>query len=335
MKKKISLLGSDLNKEVYAYICRNVPIALEKTPSVVRDIIVLEEDFLHLEELTGENIQGIIGSRMFRGLVLQLDYKGKKLTLSNASDYPGPSEKGFKEIDITIEKHKPYIYSSIIHESGDTIALKLLVDTGAALPFLIFLDTHPSLSIPDHYVKGNLGKGLGGDIEGYLSKVRLLKFTPYFEFRNVITSFQHLDPNLDQQIFLSRNGLIGNPILSRFDIIMNMLSSKMYLRAHKNYNKEFKYDKSGMVIYAFGPDLDNYYVKDVIVSSPAWNAGIRKGDMIKKIGIWPAGFYSLGHILRKMKGRDGKKIRMTLERNGVKYKTSFVLLDFLAKKAKK
>lgn len=334
-EKKINLIGSDLNREVYAYICRNVPIALENTPSLIRDIIVLEEDFLHLEELTGENIQGIIGSRMFRGLVMQLDYKKTKLHLYNAMNYPGPPDDDYKEVDITIQKHKPYINSTIINETGDSIQLSLLIDTGAALPFLIFLDTHPSLKIPDHYVKGNLGKGLGGDIEGYLSKVRKLQFTPHFEFKNIITSFQHIDTTIDPKIYLSRNGLLGNPILSRFDIILNLVNSKMYLKAHKNYNKEFKYDKSGMVIYAFGPELNNYYVKDVIEKSPAWNAGIRKGDMIKKIGIWPANFFSLGHILKKMKGRDGKKINVTMERNSVKYKTSFVLIDFLSKKESK
>lgn len=329
-EKRINLVGSDLEKEVYAFICRNVPLRLESTKTVERDIIVLEEDFLHLEELTGTSIHGILGTRFFRGLVTEIDYKKKKLILHNASRFKAPRKDEFKKIPIEIRHYKPYINSSIKNADGEIINLTLLVDTGAALPFLLFVNTHPSLDLPMNFVRGNLGKGLGGDIEGYLSKVNLLQMTPYFEFSNIITSFQRVDMTIDSSIYRGRNGLIGNPILERFHVIIDFVTQNMYLKASKNYNKEFKYDKSGLVIYAFGPELNSYYIKDVIVGSPAWMAGIRPGDMIKGMGFWPIGFYSLEHILNRLKGRDGRKIRMRLERNGVKFKTSFRLKDFLA-----
>lgn len=332
-EKRINLVGSDLNRQVYAYICRNVALSLKNTPTVERDIIVLEEDFLHLEELTGKPIHGIIGSRFFRGLVMELDYKKSRLVLHDGSLFRPPAK--FKQFDLSIEKHKPYLSAQINTESGDSIPLKLLLDTGAALPFLLFLDTHPSLEIPDYFVKGNLGKGLGGDIEGYLSKVNDLELFGSYNFSNLVTSFQELGQDIDPDILMNRNGLIGNPILERFKLIIDFVNSKIYLQARKNYNKEFEYDKSGLVIYAFGADLDNYYIKDVIVDSPAYEAGIRRGDMIKRIGLWPANFYSLGHILKKLKGRDGKRIKMHLERNGVRYKTSFILRDFLSPRQEK
>ncbi len=329
--KRINLVGSDLEQQVYAYICRSVPLSLPKTPTVLRDIIVLEEDFLHLEELTGESIHGIIGSRFFRGLTLQIDYKKEHLTLHDGSSFMLKDKDKYIEVPIRIDKHKPYLDGKIAQASGELIDLNLLVDTGSALPFLLFLNTHPSLQIPDHYVRGNLGKGLGGDIEGYLGKVDKLQFGPDFEFSSLITSFQNLNPNLDPEVYRHRNGLIGNPILERFELVLDFVHSTMYLKPGKNYDKEFEYDKSGLVIYAFGNDLSNYYIKDVIEGSPAYNAGIRKGDMIKKIGIWPAGFYSLGGILRKLKSKKNRKIKMVLERNSVRYKTSFRLKDYLEK----
>lgn len=331
-EKKISLIGSDLDKEVYAYISRNVPLKIENTTTIERDIIVLEEDFLHLEELTGEAIHGIIGSRILRGLVLELNYKKSKIILHNGAQFSPPDCDNCITQDIQIRKHKPYIKSKLITDVSDTIDVNLLVDTGAALPFLLFLKTHPSLQIPEFYVKGNLGRGLGGDLEGYLSKVRQLQLTNEFVFDNIITSFQDIDENLDPAVYLNRNGLIGNPILSRFHVWIDFVKSRITLKAQKNFKKEFKYDMSGMVIYAFGPELNNYYVKDVIRNSPAYKAGIREGDMIKRIGLWPANFYSLSNIIKKMKSRKGRKIKLTMERNGVKFKTSFRLEDFLSQR---
>lgn len=325
--KKISLIGSDLNKEVFAFITRSIPIQLSGCKTVNRDVIILEEDFLFLEEITGKPIHGILGSRFLRGLVLDINYKRKKIKLIN-SQFFEPPQKEYSKIDIQAEGHKPYYKSQIITAQGDSIPANLLIDTGSALPFMIFLDSHPSLNLPENIIKGKLGKGLGGNLEGYLGKVKSLELGP-FQFKSLITRFQKLDESNDVQIYKYRNGLIGNPILSRFHFILDMVRSELYLKPNKNYNKKFKYDKSGLTIYAFGNKLDNYYIKNVIKGSPADEAGIKEGDILKKIGFFPANFNTLESITKKFEKKEGKKFKLTLERNGVRYKTHIILRDML------
>jgi len=327
-EKKISLVGSDLDKEVLAYISRNIPIQLEECKTVLRDIIILEEDFLHLEEITGKPIHGILGSRFLRGLVLDIDYRKQKLSLINSALFTPPSEKIFKKIDLKFSGHKPYIESYIINSTGDTISANLLIDTGSALPFLIFIDSHPSLQLPENFIKGNLGKGIGGELEGFLGKVRLLNLDAY-QFSSLITRFQAIPDNIDKKIFQYRNGLIGNPILSRFRVMIDFVKNEMYLRPNKKYDKTFNYDKSGLTIYAIGENLDEFYIKDIIEGSPADIAGIKKGDMLKKIGFWPSHFYTLGDISKKFEKKEGRKYKLTLERKGVRYKTHMILRDML------
>lgn len=333
--KRINLVGSDLEREVFAYICRNTSLYLENCKSVTRDIIVLEEDFLHLEELTGETIHGIIGSRFFRGLILDIDYKKEKLKLINGSRSIQYHLNNYEEIDLEIKGHKPYLTGKMKVPGGEEIDLNLLVDTGSALPFLAFMDTHPSLNLPDQFIKGNLGKGLGGNIEGYLSITQQLKISKNYGFSNLITSFQNIPDGVDSTTYRSRNGLIGNPILARFHVVIDFVKNKMFLKPNRNYNKEFDYDKSGLTVYAFGPHLNNFYVKDVISGSAGDLAGIQKGDMIKRIGLWPAHFYSLKQINDKFHKKSGKKIRLVLERNGVTYKTKLILKDMLSINAQK
>ena len=213
-EKRINLVGSDLEQEVFAYITRNIPLKLEDRPTVMRDVIVLEEDFLELESMVGETIDGILGTRFFRGLVLDINYRKNRLTLYNSDTYSKPDD-GFIELDLEIQNYKPYLPSKIITDDGTHIDTKLLLDTGSALPFLLFLNTHPSLKLPENVIRGNLGRGLGGDLEGYLGKVRYMQFIQGIYFSNLITNFQEINGQLDPSVYHQRNGLIGNPILSR------------------------------------------------------------------------------------------------------------------------
>ncbi|MBT8233941.1 MAG: hypothetical protein HKO66_06060 [Saprospiraceae bacterium] len=331
-EKRISLVGSDLEKEVFAFIARNITLTLEECKTVKRDIIVLEEDFLHLEEITGEAIHGIVGSRFFRGLVMEINYRKKKLKLINSEKFDSTKQKNYTKIPIEITGHKPYINCSLLNDKNEKIDVNLLIDTGSALPFLLFMESHPSLVLPKTFIKGNLGKGLGGDLEGYLSKLKELSITDEFKFTNIVTSFQPVPENFSEEVYRNRNGLIGNPILSRFDVTIDFVRNNLYLKPNKKYNRKFEYDKSGLTIYAFGANLDNFFVKDILENSPASEAGIQKGDMIKKVGFWPAHFYTLGAITRKFQKNEGKKIKMVLERNGHRYKTHIILRDMLNSK---
>jgi hypothetical protein len=331
-EKKIPLIGSDLETEVNAFITRNVRISLADTRTVKRDIIVLEENFLDLESLVGQQIDGILGSRFFRGLVIEIDYKKNKLVLTNFNKFKAPKENKYTSLDLQVSNYKPYINGEIITSRGERIQTKLLLDTGSALPFLLFLNTHASLQLPEEVIKGNLGRGLGGNLEGYMGIVKKLSIDEDISFNDIITRYQNIDPNLDPEVYQDRNGLIGNPILARFHVIFDFIQNKLYIKPRKNYNKKFKYDKSGMTIFAFGPLLNQYYVKEVIENSPAFEAGIKEGDIIKKVGLWSTKLYSLSKINKILQKRDGKKVKLVIERQGIKMHKQLTLRDLMPDK---
>jgi C-terminal processing protease CtpA/Prc len=103
------------------------------------------------------------------------------------------------------------------------------------------------------------------------------------------------------------------------------MREKLYLKEITKLDEEFEYDKSGMLIYALGKNLNQYYIKTIFPNTPAAEAGLKPGDKIVKIGFWPLRFYSLSGILSKLKGEEGKKIKITVLRNGKKVKTEFRL----------
>jgi hypothetical protein len=313
--------GADLDVEMKALVSRNVPIMLEGTSIIQRDIIVLEEDYLDLEKMLGRRIDGIIGGDFLKGLVVELDYKHGVLTIHNPDRFE-PNRK-FSSHDIDLINYKPYFKSvTQIEDKVDT--LNYLLDTGASLALLIHSNKIDGFRMPDNVIIGNLGKGLGGDLSGFIGMTKHLELDQY-EFNNVISSFQEIDSLILAKRDVVRDGIIGNIILSRFHVIIDYVHEKLYLKPITKLSKEFAFDKSGLLIYALGSELDQYYVKTVYPNTPAEEAGIKPGDKIIKIGFWPIIFCNLQSITRTLQKKEGKTIKMKLLRNGEEIKVKFKL----------
>lgn len=324
--KRIEIRGSDLSSSQYALIARDVIMRLEDQIPVKRDVLVLEESLQLFQESLGFDIDGIIGGSFFRGLVVQIDYGKEKIKLYHPEKFI-PPKKGYSVFDISVKNNKPYFNAQSIMSTNDTLNTKLLIDTGAAIPFLLHSNTDSSIVIPEFVIKGTIGQGLSGTLMGYVGKINELKFGE-FNFKQILTLFQDLTFIRKENISLNRNGIIGNELLSRFSIYIDYLREKIYLKAEKKYNQEFEYDKSGLIIFAFGTNLRQFYVKEVFENTPAFEADIRPGDIIKRIGIWRDRSWTLAKITKLMQKRDGKTIRMVIERNGTRINKSFKLRDF-------
>lgn len=333
--RQVKVIGSDLTVEMYAHICRSMRFRINDKTEVTRDIIVLDNDNLYLNNINGIDVNGIVGGEFFKGLVVEINYNKKNIKVYHPDRYTPHKESS--EYDIEIISNKPYIKSSYLsseYHDIDTTYLNMLIDSGAAITFMLFTNSDSTIVVPDNTIPGYLGKGLGGDLVGLLGKARHIGFGNY-NFDEVITYYQNVDSLRLELQKVARSGLIGNLVLMRFDqVAIDYTYSKLYLKPSKKYNKDFAYDKSGLNIYALGPKLDKYYIKSILIDSPAYEAGIRPGDLITKIGWWSTRWYTLESISNRLSKEAGKKIKLTIQRDGVKYKKSFILRDLLSKKAK-
>lgn len=330
--KRIRILGSDVSEDVHALIARNIYLDLKEGVTIKRDILVLENEISKLREAIGEEISGILGTSLFKGMVLSIDYRKKKIILTHPKQFTPPKQgSGYIDYDIDVIQNKAYLKSPVTLQNGNTISSTLLLDTGAAIPLLIHTNTDSSLVLPDFVIDGRLGYGLGGPIKGFLGKVRQISLKDY-KFDFVLTSFQDIDlENLGSDIV--RNGILGNKLLSRFYVTIDYFNKKLYLKSRKKYNENFKYDLSGLEIIALGKDFRKLEVKHVLKGSPADEAGIKIGDKIKKIGIWKSKFYSLEKLVQKLESKPGKRIKMKIERDGETMSKKFYLRDLFIRKS--
>jgi hypothetical protein len=324
--KKIPILGADQRAMMYAMVCRNIDLQVSPLPSTKEDILVLEEDLFNLEQITGTSVDGLLGAGFFKDYVVEIDYRRGRLIIMDPGAFDVP--KNYQQIPAHFKNNKPYTFAPVKLFSDTTLSLELLLDSGAGLAVLLHNNTDPGLQLPEKTITGRIGMGLGGLMKGYSGKIKSIQIGPY-SFDELIVSFQDLDDPMVENVTKTRNGIIGNQILRKFNVIIDFPANRVFLKPNRFFNKRIRYDRSGLTIFAVGQNLDQYIVQDVIRGSPADEAGIRVGDRIVRIGCPPISWLTLTGVTRKLQRREGKKIRMTVLRDGKKLKKSFYLQDLL------
>lgn len=324
--KRIPIMGSDLSREIYALITRNAMVEVTGLSPRPYDLLVLEEDYFNLDEMVGTPVAGLIGGGFFKNLVINIDYKKNQMTLYDPSHFVVP--KDYVSLPIQVKINKPYINASASFQDGTIVQVDLLVDTGAGVPLLLHNNSHPSLHLPVQYIRGKLGMGLGGYLEGYIGRISKLSLGE-IEFPGVLTSFQDIEEDwlLDKDRY--RNGILGNQILSRFNIFFDYMRGQLILKPYKSRQKPFSMDRSGLIVFAFGIDFNQYVVKDIIENSPAEKADIRAGDIILKLQGFSSRFFSLDGINLLFQKKVGKRIRLVLQRDGEVIRKEFTLRDLI------
>jgi PDZ domain-containing protein/aspartyl protease len=325
--KEFKIMGADMSTELTAYLARGINLKVGEIENPNQDFLVMGEDYFQFEALTGIPVHGILGANFFSRYVVKIDYRRRIITLYDPQFFIPP--KGYQELPISIYKNKAYIQvDSKLFAQDTTSSIKLLVDSGASLTLLVYTDTHLALRLPEKVVRANIGKGLGGFIEGSMGRFHEIDFGGY-KLNDLVASYQEIYASMDTSEMNNRNGLLGNMILSRFDIILNYYHQKLYIKPNKTFKKGFKFDRSGIVFLASGKNLNTYTINNVVPGSPAAEVGILKGDQIKKVNCLSVNYLSMENIIRKLQGKVGKRIKLTLLRDGKKFKTSFILREII------
>ncbi|MEM6963175.1 MAG: aspartyl protease family protein [Bacteroidota bacterium] len=325
--RTIKILGADLNTPIMAFVSTKVHIKVGNAKAPTQDILVLANDYFKIDEYVGMEVHGIVGADLFRNLVIRIDYRRNLIHLQRAKDFKPPRKKKWKKVNATIERNKPYLFSQA-KINDKMVDAKLLIDTGASLSLLLHTNTSPDIQLPETYIRGSIGKGLGGFLEGFLGRLRRLEFGDFY-FNNVITNYQDISDSLTMKSISYRNGIFGSALLQRFDIIINYPEEKIYMQPHRRYNKDFKYDKSGLELIVTGKKLRTITIYNVIEQSPGSEVGLQKGDEIISVNGLSARLLGLKGLSKRFTKKAGKRIKIKIKRNGEKMTFIFKLRDLI------
>ncbi|MBK8451403.1 MAG: aspartyl protease family protein [Saprospiraceae bacterium] len=324
-QREIKVIGSDLQQELPAWLTTPIAFYFGNIFSVSSPIIVLKENITNISQVIGEPIQGILSASVFKQFLIEIDYKNRFIILHHPDAEP---KNNYTKIKIQIYKNKPYLQTEVRSNDTNSQVLNLLLDTGASLSLMMYTDSSSAVVVPDKIIPGYLGSGLGGVLSGFVGKIHSISFDSFL-MPGVITHFLKLETKIAKNESLNKDGLIGNLLLDKFNIILDYKKELLYIKALKNYQKILNYDKSGMLLISGGKELESYYVAHIIPGTPAALAGIKEQDQILKVNRLPVSFLSLSSINSILQKEEGKKIRLTIRRNQKKLKFTFYLKSLI------
>lgn len=324
--RRIPVLGSDLSREIFALIARNSLIEVDGLAAKTHDLLVLEEDFFDLDEMIGTPVAGLLGGGFFKNLIIHIDYKRHQIVLYDPAYFQTPDD--YQILPIHIKTNKPYIHTQVNLNDGTQVALELLIDTGAGVPLLLHNNSNQALHLPEQYIVGKLGVGLGGYLEGYIGRISNLSLGSLM-FPGVLTSFQHVDQAWLDDEDKFRNGILGNELLSRLDIYFDYTQERIMFKPYTSKQKPFHMDRSGLVLFAFGPFFNQFAIRDILPNSPAAEADLRINDVLLKIQGIETRYFNLDGINRILQKKPGKRINFEILRGTELIRKKITLRDLI------
>ncbi len=342
--EKIELrgLGSEESVEGLKSVGNTITLKGMKSTNQVL-YVVLDEQFDFSASL-GVPVNGIIGYRFFRDHPVMIDYARKRLRVYNRSRADmGNVLRDFVAFDLTIEKSKPYVKVGIGIDSLPRIS-KLLIDTGNSDAIWLFPSRDKQIIVPDKRLRDFLGRGFSGEIYGDKARISLLQLRE-FSFKRPIAAFPDTTSVRHVRMVDQRVGSIGGEILKRFTVCFDYQQQKLYLKRNGSFSEPFTYNMSGITLHHAGhqmvPERANsagnrvdlsfgekeiqvsyrfslkpiYVVVSVRKDSPAEKAGIRKGDLLKRVNGRDSYQYTLQELNLLLKSEEGRHVEVEVERD--------------------
>lgn len=358
-------LGND--KPIEALRSTHNTVIIGEAVNRNQDLFAIVDASINFTPSLGIPIHGIIGYDIFKDFVVEINYSRKFIKLHNPDLYALKLSKKWRKLDLVFYNKKPIIEASIT-DRNQVVPVNLLIDTGWSDALWIFEDSSQTLNIPTPSFDDFLGKGLSGVIYGKRSIFESFRLKD-FQLNKVNVAFPDSSSIQKTKINKLRNGSLLGGVLHRFNWVFNYKSQWVAFKKNKFFNAPFEYNKSGITMQHAGirfvktrtripsntiasnseasipnsstinftssykfkivPEL---VISDIRPGSPADQVGLEIGDTVLSINHQNLNSLTLQKAIAEFYGRDGKRIRMTIERQGVVIKYQFELRNLLHKK---
>ena len=268
-------------------------------------------DYEILSSVYGQKIDGVIGYSLFSKYIVKVDYDSSYIEIHEPGNIKYPSNGYLLHPLFTALPIQP-----LTVKDARTVTANFYFDTGAGLSFLMskqFEDDSVVLKSRRKPVSIQV-QGFGGKKQMLLTIMKEVKIGPY-RFRKVPTNI--LDDEFNATSYPFLGGLIGSDILRRFNITINYPKREIHLLPNSHYRDEFDYSYTGMnMFYVDGKIITD----DVIKGSPAFNSGLKQGDVVLAVNT---NFSNDILTYKNLMQVVGEKITLIVSRDGAPLVLSF------------
>lgn len=305
---------------------------------------------INLAPKLGTPIDGIIGYDIFKDFIVEINYASRYIKLYNPSRYKYKKCNRCEVLDLEFKDNRPYLNANVTIQDK-LVSVKLLMDSGGSDALWLFEDKTKGLVLNDKYFEDFLGSGLSGDVYGKRTKIEALNINQFTINKPKVAFPDSVMVNAVKK-FKDRDGTIGGEILKRFNLIVDYSNAKITFKKNSSFNNAFSYNKSGLqvehdgvrVVMEINVEENNAHIRseksntlsvnsivktnrdfslkptfvihNVVKNSPAYWAGVQKGDVILSINSKNAFDLKLNQIVNHFYKKSGTKIKLLVARHG-------------------
>ena len=354
----IKIKGVGKDDFIDAYLAKDNILKIKNYTNENFNILIVPNLQIDIVNITGIQINGILGASFFENFFIEIDYVAKQIILHKNLKKALKKSRNYLSAPISIENRKPYIEIPVVIDKVP-VNLKLLLDTGLADGLWLF--ENDSVKCTSNYFIDLLGYGLSGVVSGKRAKVKEVFLSDYI-INDALVSYPESDFFKGLNIVKGRNGSLGGQFLKRFNWFFDYNNNKVYFKKNQLFDLPFEYNMSGIEIQHKGSqwvkyevtDLDrknnevdkviNFYEKIVDFkyelkpiyeiyaireNSPSYRSGLKEGDLIVKINGRKAINLKIDFFNDLFTSEEGKQITVVVDRKGKILKFKFKLEKIL------
>jgi len=319
------LVGAgEMEEPLVAYISDSVRVTMPGVVCPLMSFFVLSEDVLDLSGYVGMPIHGLLGFDVFRSFAVEVHPEENEMTLHRPATYQAPRGRRWTSVPLELDARRAYITTQVDITDSLRFPLKLLLDTGGGHALSIETESDVRLKLPAQHLRAQLGRGLSGNINGYLGRVPAIQLGRY-KVPSLLASFPDND-NMHARVQVPRNGNVGFELLKRFNMVIDYPHNRLLLRPNSFYRDPFEHDMSGIELLAVGADYRRYLILKVLPDSPAAAAGLHPDDELISINLLPTEALTLSQVSRLLHSADNRQLLLIVRRpDGELFTTSLRL----------
>jgi hypothetical protein len=260
---------------------------------------------MDLQKILGNEADGMFGMEFMRGRKVEFNYADEYMRILPSETQP---DEGYTCVKCKwLDNREARMVMPISLKINETVSFdgNFLVDIGSSGG--VSLNSSLVAKLKLNRVLTDVKKkiydtgGVGGSRTDYIFTAKGISVAGC-ELKDVVTDFS----GNTQGMMANDNfdGLVGNALFERFDVIFDFAKCEIWLRPNKNFNTSVNFD-SGMTLT---PQEDGWVVNGLVEGGNAHRAGVRRGDKIIAINGLAREKVSLKELKRMNRSAEDWKI---------------------------